>query len=373
MTTEEKAKFKIGDKIRHKVHTEITADIIDIREGEYILRNSNGTHLPVEWQDCYELAESEDEKIRKFIIDCIEELRMANQDNANFNGVCSEAIAYLEKQKEREIVPTTSLDAIARDYTNLVKAINPEPTWDLIHTAVCYGYGAGLNVQTPLEVIAKEVTKDKESAIAFLKSAGIMDEDGNLAEPYRTEKEPEKESWPNLSNCKHDCKSCQGKCWYRKEPYQEQKSPDFYDNVSFPFFARSKSTGKIVTIIDGQWDSSTKNYISYSSDREDGFNAYSPEDLVRVEPIDWTPEDERMLSRCIKSVLWGKTFSKSETLNEAKDKEAEWLQSRFPHLNYWKPSEEQMLALGGCLDYLEESGNEDAEVIESLMDDLKKL
>ena len=68
MTTEEKAKFKIGDKIRHKVHTEITADIIDIREGEYILRNSNGTHLPVEWQDCYELVESEDERIRRDII-----------------------------------------------------------------------------------------------------------------------------------------------------------------------------------------------------------------------------------------------------------------------------------------------------------------
>lgn len=29
------------------------------------------------------------------------------------------------------------------------------------------------------------------------------------------------ESWPNLSNCKHDCKSCMGKCFYRKEPYQK--------------------------------------------------------------------------------------------------------------------------------------------------------
>ena len=44
-----------------------------------------------------ELAESEDEKIRKFIVDCIEELRRVNQDNSHFNGVCSDAIAWLEK------------------------------------------------------------------------------------------------------------------------------------------------------------------------------------------------------------------------------------------------------------------------------------
>lgn len=36
----------------------------------------------------------------------------------------------------------------------------------------------------------------------------------------------EDDTWPNLSNCKHDCKSCQGKCFYRKEPYQETKTND---------------------------------------------------------------------------------------------------------------------------------------------------
>ena len=49
-----------------------------------------------------EKNESEDEGIRKFIIDCIDELRRANADNAKFNGRCSEAIAYLERQKEQK-------------------------------------------------------------------------------------------------------------------------------------------------------------------------------------------------------------------------------------------------------------------------------
>ena len=36
-----------------------------------------------------------------------------------------------------------------------------------------------------LEELGKEITKDKETATKFLKSAGIMDENGELAEPYR--------------------------------------------------------------------------------------------------------------------------------------------------------------------------------------------
>lgn len=47
-----------------------------------------------------EIKENEDEGIRKFIIDCIDELRKANAENADFNGCCSEAIAYLEKHTE---------------------------------------------------------------------------------------------------------------------------------------------------------------------------------------------------------------------------------------------------------------------------------
>lgn len=41
--------------------------------------------------------------------------------------------------------------------------------------------------QKTLEEIAEEVTKDRISAIRFLKSAGIMDENGELAEIYRSD------------------------------------------------------------------------------------------------------------------------------------------------------------------------------------------
>lgn len=34
----------------------------------------------------------------------------------------------------------TNVDEIAQDYVDGVKEYSPEPTWDLMQTAVCYGY-----------------------------------------------------------------------------------------------------------------------------------------------------------------------------------------------------------------------------------------
>lgn len=36
-----------------------------------------------------------------------------------------------------------------------------------------------------LDDVAKEVTKDKDAAISFLKSCGIMNENGELADEYK--------------------------------------------------------------------------------------------------------------------------------------------------------------------------------------------
>jgi len=52
-----------------------------------------------------QLSESEDERIRKWLIEMVEVFRKANPTNAEHNGDCSEAIAYLERQKEPAPVP----------------------------------------------------------------------------------------------------------------------------------------------------------------------------------------------------------------------------------------------------------------------------
>lgn len=90
--------------------------------------------LKVVLEETYpELKESEDEKIRKFIIDCIDELRRANADNAKFNGRCSEAIAYLEKQKEQQPAEWSEEDELEHDY--LCKLLRE--TWDKVDKGSC--------------------------------------------------------------------------------------------------------------------------------------------------------------------------------------------------------------------------------------------
>ena len=51
-----KAKFKVGDEIIHKKQN-ISAKIVDIKDDEYIVTGCYGSHIPIEWQDSYELKE----------------------------------------------------------------------------------------------------------------------------------------------------------------------------------------------------------------------------------------------------------------------------------------------------------------------------
>ena len=76
-----KKKPKIGIKGKHHYDGYVESGIRDALD--YILN-----------------PESEDERIRKWLIEMVEELRKANPTNAEHNGNCSEAIAYLERQEE---------------------------------------------------------------------------------------------------------------------------------------------------------------------------------------------------------------------------------------------------------------------------------
>jgi len=89
-------------------------------------------------------------------------------------------------------------------------------------------------------------------------------------------------------------------------------------------------------------------------------------------PAEWSEEDERMLSRCEKSIESSKQFADSDTFKKAKDNEIDWLENRFKSLcPSWKPSEEQMEALKGALETYK--GYEEYDAIKSLYNDLKKL
>lgn len=77
-----------------------------------------------------EKKESEDERIRKWLIEMVEEIRKANPNNAEHNGDCSEAIAYLERQKEQQPAEWSEEDQRACD--GIIAILE---AWDRSHTA----------------------------------------------------------------------------------------------------------------------------------------------------------------------------------------------------------------------------------------------
>ena len=84
---------------------------------------------------------------------------------------------------------------------------------------------------------------------------------------------------------------------------------------------------------------------------------------------EWSEEDERMFSRCIKSIETSKQFADSGTLKAAKDKEIAWLKST--HLQpHWKPSVGQLAALDGAI---EDTDCSRTYVLRELWNQLKKL
>lgn len=101
-----------------------------------------------------ELAESDDERIRQWLVNYFKEV---GKSWIHRDITCEQILEWLEKQKEHQSCPDApkekklggdfyssdkdkNLDEIAQDYVDGVKEYNPEPTWDLMQTAVCYGY-----------------------------------------------------------------------------------------------------------------------------------------------------------------------------------------------------------------------------------------
>lgn len=91
-------------------------------------------------------------------------------------------------------------------------------------------------------------------------------------------------------------------------------------------------------------------------------------------PVEWSEEDERMLSRCEKSIEFSKQFADSDTFKKAKDNEIDWLENRFKSLRpSWKPSEHQMTILKAVKEYVGRGSGYWGEALGSLIDDLEKL
>ena len=181
-----------------------------------------------------------------------------------------------------------------------------------------------------IKATADEIAKDKDKAIAFLKAAGIMDENGKLAEMYRSDTV--------------------------KSPVTEEYVNDMK---------------KKVTVI--------CNYLAATA--KDGYCAgYCAGDLVQAMKtliipgnIEWTQEDEDRFDEILDYLNeWPGYYSREITwFKNLREK------AKSTHLpSVWKPTEEQVKCLSIALARLKENNEmsgADVAVIESLYNDLEKM
>lgn len=307
-------------------------------------------------KDFPELKESEDERIRKRLVDCLKvSLKGAEEQDA---AGCSRqkdieaykwGIAYLEKQKEQKQINNIIAKAFensktdypleerekASDYSERVLPTSITCGEDedeyRLHKVIEAAYIAGQQEQKPAEW-SEEDTCILEDAVTAVDLLGNDDEYSkthpNLAKAFRVAKDWLK-SLPERFNL---------------QPKQEWNEED---------------KKRVVEL---------KTFIAQCN----GFNkanrkkAFEMIDALYPQPTqEWSAEDEEILDAMIDMV--------SNSLYEPlcpREGMLAWLKSLRPH-PHWKPSEEQMEALSDA--YVEASTFKKGNILESLYEDLKKL
>lgn len=166
-----------------------------------------------------------------------------------------------------------------------------------------------------------EMPCPKPNVIAWLEKQGEILENIKYKEAmldcqtcanYKNECFPDR----NIFKCSYPIKYSEKNPQDIDENQGEQKSILRIDNsqakVVFPFKAKVKSNGKIVTIHGGQLSPDGKEWIKYQSDKEDGYRVYEPADLESVcndeQNPAWSKKDERMLDRLRRHFDWGSGY-----------------------------------------------------------------
>ena len=301
------------------------------------------------------LSDSEDEKARKWLlVYAIEMIAGLESDISlsTYDGIkghdpeaeaelaqWQKARAYLEKQKEPQnksmahedsswsgiltppLCKDKNLDDIAQEYVEGVKEYNPTPDWNLVHTAVCYGY---------------HLAEQEEQKPNF----DTHWENGSMVCEQKEQKPAEwSEEDEEMINTLVDYVEYPS-CWNLKCP--REKLVAFIKSLPKRFSPQPKK----------EWsEEDQKIYDDIMSALEKSLNAnrcYFTSDGVkflkslRPQPKrKWTLSDEKLLGDVMVAVELDKFFN-----DEYQKKIVSWLRSLRPYpQSHWKPSEEQMEAL----------------------------
>ena len=153
-----------------------------------------------------ELAESDNERIRKKCIELIKRVIPSGDSQSQESKEILDCISYLEKQKPeiKYVYPKFRKGDVIEPITpnGYFTPVRVVGIWDGSYSCRSDDGKAYLSLpikqedeyrlveQKPIEDVVKDITKNKESATKFLKSAGIMDRNGELSDMYRPEQKP---------------------------------------------------------------------------------------------------------------------------------------------------------------------------------------
>ena len=271
-----------------------------------------------------ELAESEDEKIRKLLVRFV---RYEMPDNYSDDISKDSCLAYLEKQKEQKSISQNYDEAFDEFMSHI-------PEKDADGGDTCYNYDDMLSaiqfgIKWQKEQQSAEWSEEDESMLEEVIS--------NISEDYVTADYEEILSW--LKTLK-----------YRIQPKQE------WDEVD------KRLLGKCIDAASGYYNPEDKPVL------KDWLKSL-PERFSIQQKQAWSEEDEKHFEALV--LASERCMGKWHCCNEecGISKHLDWLKSLRPQ-SYWKPSEEQLNAL---YDVLNPADEVDKNQLESLYNDLKKL
>lgn len=287
-----------------------------------------------------------------------------------FNGRSFENMFPSEKQKEHQSCPDApkeksvdgvfyssdkdkNLDEIAQDYVDSVKQYNQEPTWDLMQTAVCYGYHLSeeqfeKNRLANCDAVSKEeCDRETDFAMEIIEKEhrqpifndainyGMRLQKQKEQKPNRERNKP-KESW--LSKAKYEIEHADELLIQRQEELrkirelkkQEQKpicniaSDDAIESCMLRYLQSAANRKDDVEIIED-----TKNYKSELISIIEKEQKPAFEDNFK-----WTSQDERCRSTLIEILELADI--KYPVTKDSRDELWEWLKElpmKFPNKN----------------------------------------
>ena len=332
-----------------------------------------------------ELRESEDERIRKWLIEMVEEVRKANPTNAEHNEKCSEAIAYLEKLKD------LTKEGIIKQLEEEFYACGTTPKWfhDTVQGAINHGRADALSKFNAVpSVVSDELRRqERETAISQLKHLN----DVYIGDEKQKEQKPIISAEESLGISHGEYNKIVDECIYGEHREQE---PAEWSEEDLSFLQR------ISSVI--QWAACcTEKYRIINTDGASELQTWLkdlPNRFALQKSAEWSEEDEAAFGDLMWCIEQARKSAKDE--NDMGDIwfAENWLKNRliflrpqhityaldaplgydkdmnpiYPPINHWKPTERQIAALEWQIKNTYD-GSWQRKESESLYNDLKKL